>query len=218
MSPADTGAAGPGTTPGGYTTRPDTTAPTGAATSHPVLIMGPHATGGQCLLRRLLSSLRHVCLFFPVRARPGLRVLLPHVLGTNLRFALGDGCAPSLPTRTVRPHREEETPNPRPASSPLPLRTGARSPPRGLGHGVQSSHHCPRPVASCLSYSLDVEGGFLPRCVYGLITKLLLYYLKRIRDQSFDQLRITTATTTRQYDSSLKQSDSTFWLNCVPLS
>lgn len=92
--------------------------------------MGPHATGGQCFLRRLLSSLRHVCLFFPVRARPGLRVLLPHILGTNLRFALGDGCAPSLPTRTVRPHREEETPEPSTSqlASPAPHRRSLSSP------------------------------------------------------------------------------------------
>lgn len=74
----------------GYTTRPNTAAATGMPLHTLVLIVGPYAAGGQRLLRRLLSSLRHVCLFFPVGARPGRQAPLPHILGTHLRFALGD--------------------------------------------------------------------------------------------------------------------------------
>lgn len=47
----------------GYTTRPNTAAATGMPLHTLVLIVGPYAAGGQRLLRRLLSSLRHVCLF-----------------------------------------------------------------------------------------------------------------------------------------------------------
>lgn len=71
---------------------------------------------------------------------------------------------------------------------------------------------------SCLSCSLCTRRRPLPDCAPGRVTALPLRFLKLIRDQSLDQLTVPGATTTRSHDSSLKQSDSTFWLNRVPLS
>lgn len=128
----------------GHTARPNTAAPPGVPPHALGPTVGPPATRARCLLRRLLSSLRHVCLFFLVGARPGRRVPPPHSRGTELLCgsALGDGGSSSPDTQGEAAQRRG--PPPRPAgASPAPQECALSSPCVRHGAVFPSPLSCP---------------------------------------------------------------------------
>ena len=183
------------------TTPPHAAAPTGML-FHSLILPGDPILSADTTDTELSP---HVRLFYPIKLRPGLHALLPHILGTNLQLSTGWRVCPFFPSNIQSPpesrslqkspwaaQREETLFNPQPAvfsSAPLPRATHSSS--RGLRQWFPILSSPLRSLTLCLCFHASVRRLFS--------TKLHLQchcstFLKLIRDKPelCHQLMITS--------------------------